>query len=157
MNQFHKFTQSSGKTAVRWIAGLVLVVLCTCGITARGSNNSAESSPTLTPTLTPYPTASTNKAWTPITKTFSDDVEMVLVPKGCFNMGSTDAQAQAAIAQYVENGFSQSNAKNAVNSEQPMNQMCFDQPFWIDQTDVTQDQFKQLGGVAAKSSHFPGG
>ncbi len=93
--------------------------------------------PTKTPIVTaaaaPYPTASTNKAWTPIVKTFDDGVEMVLIPKGCFMMGSTN-----------------------FSDTQPVTNVCFDQPFWIDKYDVTQGQFKRLGGTAAHSPKFSG-
>jgi iron(II)-dependent oxidoreductase len=111
---------------------------------------------TLPPTAASYPTASTNQAWTPITRTFEDGVVMVLVPKGCFNMGSTKTQAQAAVDQFVKDGNAKSDAQAFVSSEQPMNRVCFDHPFWIDKTDVTQEQFKRLGGTAANSPSFTG-
>jgi formylglycine-generating enzyme required for sulfatase activity len=55
--------------------------------------------------------------------TFEDDVEMVQVPAGCFYMGSAS--------------FSQS---------LPINQICFDHPFWIDRFEVTNKQYKSLSG-----------
>lgn len=95
--------------------------------------------PSLTPTLDPlqplYVTATAydyrqgNDAWTPITHDF-DGVTMVLVPPGCFMMGSDE--------------------------ENPVHQQCFDEPFWIDQTEVTQGDFERLGGVKANSNRFDG-
>jgi formylglycine-generating enzyme required for sulfatase activity len=40
--------------------------------------------------------------------------------------------------------------------EQPAHQVCFDQPFWIDRTEVSNHQFAQLGGEAAAESAEPG-
>jgi formylglycine-generating enzyme len=75
-----------------------------------------------------------NTAWTPVTHTFEDGITMVLVPKGCFRMGS--------------------NSGNADN--QPIHEQCFDEPFWIDQTEVTQAQFATLGIGVADNSSFLG-
>lgn len=104
--------------------------------------------PTLTPssTMTLTPTATTaaigypsnpvmdNAQWTAITRVFDDGVTMVLVPTGCFEMGSTTGS----------------------NDEQPAHQQCFDSPFWIDQTEVTQSDFARLGGVKAVVNAFHG-
>lgn len=57
-----------------------------------------------------------------------DGVPMVLVPAGCFMMGSG----------------------------REAHEQCFDQPFWIDQTEVTQAQFARLGGVKANVNRFTG-
>jgi len=59
---------------------------------------------------------------------------MVLVPAGCFMMGSDSGDSD----------------------EKPVHEICFDQPFWIDQTEVTQGQFKGFGGNAANASSFTG-
>jgi formylglycine-generating enzyme required for sulfatase activity len=75
----------------------------------------------------------TNSQWTPQFQMF-DSVEMVLVPPGCFMMGSGGG-----------------------NNEKPVTRICFDKPFWVDKTEVTQAQFEQFGGQAAQSSYFKGG
>lgn len=59
---------------------------------------------------------------------------MMLVPAGCFQMGS-------------DNGW---------DHEQPIHQQCFDAPFWIDKTEVTQAQFRAKGGVKAATNRFNG-
>ena len=59
---------------------------------------------------------------------------MVLVPPGCFIIGSD----------------------NGRDEEKPANQMCFASPFWLDEFPVTQAQFKQFGGQAAHSPQFLG-
>ncbi len=61
-------------------------------------------------------------------------VPMVLVPAGCFTMGSEDGDSD----------------------ERPAHEQCFDAPFWIDRTEVTQAQFAALGGAAAMGSFFTG-
>jgi len=74
-----------------------------------------------------------NAAWTPVIRAF-DGVPMVLVPPGCFLMGSTDGP----------------------EDEQPVHEQCLAEPFWIDQTEVTQAQFAAFGGRAARASAFSG-
>lgn len=63
-----------------------------------------------------------NADWTPLYQTF-DGVEMALVPPGCFLMGRDDGEA----------------------NEQPAHEQCFDQPFWIDRYEVTNDQYGSVG------------
>ena len=96
-------------------------------------------SASLTPTrLLASPTASlnapvVNNIWTPLVQQFNG-VDMVLVPLGCFMLGS--------------------NIGN--DDEKPVTKICFDKPFWIDRTEVTQAQFKQFGGLAATPPYFKG-
>jgi formylglycine-generating enzyme required for sulfatase activity len=59
-----------------------------------------------------------NAQWDPFIREFNQ-IEMVLVPVGCFQMGNDD-------------GFAE---------EQPAHEICFDEPFWIDLTEVTVSQF----------------
>lgn len=58
-----------------------------------------------------------NADWTPVVQEF-DGVEMVLVPPGCFMMGSDLGESH----------------------EKPVHRICFDQPFWIDRYEVTNAQ-----------------
>jgi formylglycine-generating enzyme required for sulfatase activity len=83
---------------------------------------------TATPTNTPNATATllayrppTNADWTPIERDF-DGVTMVLVPAGCFMMGS-----------------------NERDDEKPVHEQCFDEPFWIDKYEVTNAQIGSTG------------
>lgn len=99
---------------------------------------------TSTPTHTPSPTPTippgyagganitANDQWTPIEQEF-DGVMMVLVPKGCFMMGSNDYE-----------------------DEQPVHEQCFDEPFWIDKYEATNKQFADFGGVAGRNSNWTG-
>lgn len=82
---------------------------------------------TLQPTFTPQPTPTVvitglqdNTDWTPVTEAFYE-VEMVLVPEGCFLMGNTRGE----------------------DNEQPAHQICFDTPFWIDRYEVTNAQYRR--------------
>jgi formylglycine-generating enzyme required for sulfatase activity len=59
-----------------------------------------------------------NADWTPVIQRFNN-VQMVLVPAGCFMMGS-------AIG---------------ADAERPVHEQCFYEPFWIDQYEVSNDQF----------------
>jgi formylglycine-generating enzyme required for sulfatase activity len=52
-----------------------------------------------------------------------DDVRMVYVPAGCFLMGSVDGE----------------------DDEQPVHLQCFEEPFWIDQFEVTNGQYGEAG------------
>jgi hypothetical protein len=97
--------------------------------------------PIFTPTFTPTPTpdiasglvaVTRNADWTPIIRDF-DGVPMALVPVGCFMMGSND---------YI--------------NEQPIHEVCFDAPYWIDVTEVTQAQFAAFGGEKDNANYFTG-
>jgi iron(II)-dependent oxidoreductase len=68
-----------------------------------------------------------NADWKPVIREF-DGVPMVLVPPGCFTMGSEDGP----------------------DDERPATRTCFDVAFWIDRTEVTNGQFVILHGQAAK-------
>lgn len=76
-------------------------------------------SPTILPGLTPV---AANTAWQPIQQAF-DGVEMLLVPAGCFTMGSDSAD----------------------DDEAPAHRQCLDQPFWIDRSEVTNAEFGSEG------------
>src|SRR5262245_47245916 len=87
-----------------------------------------------------------NKDWQPQVKPF-DSVEMVLVPPGCFMMGLNDTDIGA---------LNQQNKTEFFSLSEPQTNICFDAPFWLDKTDVTNGQFKQFKGKAAKFSHWTG-
>lgn len=97
--------------------------------------------PSDTPTATLTPTAiplgfpgnpvTSNAQWQPVTQIF-DGVEMVLVPAGCFMMGSDDGE----------------------EDEKPARQQCFAEPFWIDKYEVTNAQFEQFNGQAGSESNW---
>ncbi len=98
-------------------------------------------SPSFTPSNTPIPLGyagnpvTENSAWTPVVRQIGG-VDMVLVPAGCFNMGSDDPD------NYPD--------------ELPVHEICFDTPFWIDQTEVTNRQFVDFEGRAQVGSIYTG-
>lgn len=59
---------------------------------------------------------------------------MVLVPAGCFMMGS----------------------ENLDSDEKPVHQQCLGAPFWIDKYEVSRSQFETLGGTRALENTFRG-
>jgi len=75
------------------------------------------------PTPTPAPIES-NSDWEPVIREFGG-VEMVLVPPGCFTMGADDNFAD--------------------DDEFPLSEQCFDAPFWIDRTEVSNLQYGTAG------------
>jgi formylglycine-generating enzyme required for sulfatase activity len=72
-----------------------------------------------------------NAAWIPQIEVF-DGVEMVLVPPGCFTMGDDAGE----------------------EDEVPAHTQCFDEPFYIDRFEVTNEQFERFDGAAAEASHW---
>jgi formylglycine-generating enzyme required for sulfatase activity len=104
------------------------------------------------PTLTPTPNDEAlfdlawrgvqhNAEWTPMQT--RSGVEMMLVPAGCFTMGSTPDEINVILN--MEAAFEHDQFKQ----EQPASKICFDAPFWIDRYEVTTAQFRQYKGVAA--------
>lgn len=71
----------------------------------------------------------------PIVESFNCDdgfcIEMVLIPSGCFWMGSIGEP-----------------------DEQPVHEVCFEQEFYIDRYEVTNEQFEALGGSAENDPVF---
>jgi formylglycine-generating enzyme required for sulfatase activity len=113
--------------------------------------------PTRTPTLTRGEQAlrvaeqgvDNNAEWAPyvgiegVTERDFDGVTMVLVPKGCFDMGSTEEEVDAALAMC---NASYGNCERAwFENELNGGRQCFDAPFWIDKYEVTNEQYGSSG------------
>lgn len=81
---------------------------------------------TATPTQSPVELAqipvTVNDDWTIYEQEF-DGVTMVLVPAGCFMMGSADGDSD----------------------ERPVHKQCIEDPFWIDKYEVTNAQYGSIG------------
>ena len=73
-----------------------------------------------------------NADWTPV-EDVKGGVAMVLVPAGCFMMGSDTGSG----------------------NEWPVGEVCLT-PFWLDKTEVTQAQFVANGGEKARANRFTG-
>jgi formylglycine-generating enzyme required for sulfatase activity len=70
---------------------------------------------------------------------------MVLVPAGCFEMGSTDEQVDDAIRQCEKLRGAGNCERNWYQGEQPVATQCFEEPFWIDVYEVTNLQYGSSG------------
>jgi iron(II)-dependent oxidoreductase len=112
----------------------------------------ATESPTQAPTSTPIPLGLPgnpvvqNGQWQPVVMNFNGG-RMLLVPVGCFSMGSNLEQVESAF-QICNSALGQCNRGN-YEDENPTAQVCFDQPFWIDETEVSNGQYGSAGA-------FPG-
>lgn len=103
------------------------------------STSTATATTTFTPTSTETQTPSAtpivaglsslkpithNADWSPVGTYHANGIDLVLVPAGCFNMGSDGKQR---------------------DNEAPISKQCFDRPFWIQRTEVTNTQFGNHG------------
>lgn len=92
---------------------------------------------TRTPTPTPGPgfpggrPVTVNADWTPQIEAYDDGMEMVLVPIGCFRMGSNDG----------------------ASDEQPVHEVCFEEPFWIGRYEITNGLYGSSGNWGG--ANFP--
>jgi len=99
------------------------------------------SAATIPPTDTPIPVGfpgnpvMSNSQWSPVSQSFGSG-EMMLVPAGCFIMGSDDANRSAAIQQ-CSAVIGAESCRTLVSDEYPQQLTCFEKPFWIDRTEVT--------------------
>lgn len=97
---------------------IVLVVGVFIAATQRNEVMSPEFAPD--PLQAAYVPVTSNADWTPFERDF-DGVPMVLVPLGCFMMGSN----------------------SGVSNEKPVDEQCPDEPFWIDKFEVTQGMYRR--------------
>ncbi|MBN1965152.1 MAG: SUMF1/EgtB/PvdO family nonheme iron enzyme [Anaerolineae bacterium] len=97
------------------------------------------------------PAGSLNASWTPVEQDF-DGATMVLVPAGCFMMGSTDEQIEAAFQQ-CEAEFGTGQCGGVwLEDERPAHEVCFEKPFWIDKTEVTNSHYGSSGQWSGSNS-----
>lgn len=68
---------------------------------------------------------------------------MVLVPSGCFEMGSTDAQLEEAFY-WCEKFMGAGRCQEDFSVEQPAHEVCFAKPYWIDQLEVSNRAFGSM-------------
>lgn len=96
-----------------------------------------------------------NADWVTIDRDF-DAVPMVLVPAGCFMMGSTEEEAQAAYADFVAQFGEDESVRAIIESETPQHEQCFDTSFWLDQYPVTQATFARYNAKRSAADRFIG-
>jgi formylglycine-generating enzyme required for sulfatase activity len=90
-----------------------------------------------TPEATPSTDATTEALSAGDTRVDEMDVEQVWVPAGCFQMGTSDEQAE-----YAETLDAPSWASRRISSEQPVHEVCLTERYWIDRTEVTNAAFQ---------------
>lgn len=83
---------------------------------------------------------SQNRDWQPVEQTFNG-ITMVLVPAGCFTMGSTNEQ--------ITYSMSLGGTFDWFADEQPAHRQCFDTPFWLDKYEVKQSDPNGVSWVGA--------
>ena len=81
-----------------------------------------------------------NADWEPYALEFNE-VEMVLVPAGCFDMGD-DPQAFFWFGSEWIQGVPEGGKQ------------CFEEPFWIDRYEVSNGQFERFGGISQQNSRW---
>jgi formylglycine-generating enzyme required for sulfatase activity len=107
--------------------------------------------PTATPTLppptdtpTPVPPTPTPQSPTPTPAVREKDgMEMVYVPGGTFQMGSTDAEIDAILKQCEREYGTDQCERSWFERETPRHSVTLD-GFWIDLTEVTNDKFERF-------------
>ncbi|MBN1967175.1 MAG: hypothetical protein JW910_21150, partial [Anaerolineae bacterium] len=122
---------------VRWVFGLavrasaLLVVLLSLVITATSLLHADVMARA-------WAGVEANADWEPFIAQTPGGVTVALVPAGCFMMGSTDEALEAAFEQ-CEAGTNGSGycQRDRYADEQPVHEVCFDQPFWIGHYEVT--------------------
>ena len=85
-----------------------------------------------------------NDQWSPEIRGFAG-VEMALVPAGCFTIGSTTKEIDAAFAQCRDSRKWRVCEQFWYFDEAPQIEVCFQEPFWIDVNEVTNEQFGTPG------------
>ncbi len=96
-----------------WAGIGVILLLLVVGIILTNNRRTGVSPEQIA--LTPI---TSNADWTPVERDF-DGITMVLVPAGCFMMGSDDGD----------------------DDEKPIHEQCFNEPFWINKYEVTNAQY----------------
>jgi formylglycine-generating enzyme required for sulfatase activity len=92
----------------------------------------------------PPPNASLHNTWTRTT----DGMAMVYVPGGTFEMGSTQAELDAAVDQCESDRGSDQCEHERLDDETPLHSVTLD-GFWIDQTEVTNAQYARCVAAGA--------
>ncbi len=105
--------------------------------------------PTWAPTPTPRPLALGD---THIRET--DGIVMIYVPAGKFQMGSTEAEIQAAVETCMSTGSTHETCETWIGREMPAHMVTLD-AFWMDRTEITNAQYEQcvVAEVCDVSAH----
>ncbi|MDX2162614.1 MAG: formylglycine-generating enzyme family protein [bacterium] len=102
---------------LQWIKRIAIGTLCVLLAACAAA-------PVPAPTPTAIPPVTQNADWIPVFETFAG-LEMALVPPGCFMMGSDEGR----------------------RDERPAHDLCFDAPFYIGRTEITNAQYGSAGNA----------
>jgi formylglycine-generating enzyme required for sulfatase activity len=81
-----------------------------------------------------------NADWHPIIRHLNG-INMALVPAGCFTMGSTDLQLEEAFDSCNRFFGAAKCQYDFPQTEQPIHKVCFERPYWIGVTEITNKQY----------------
>jgi formylglycine-generating enzyme required for sulfatase activity len=141
-----------GAVGVMVAVGIISVVIFSSS--GNGNNGGQDDLPTDAvdpPTDTPVQAVVTppyqqpiahNWDWEPWTQTFGG-VEMMLVPPGCYTMGSSPQHIQDTFREC--SAILGENTCNLFEDEGPQREYCYTEPFWIDRYQVTNQQYGSHG------------
>jgi formylglycine-generating enzyme required for sulfatase activity len=120
-----------GSMLTVWLLFLCAFLVTACAV-ADQSTAIAPTADLRVPLGFPGHPVTNNDEWSPTVQTFAG-IDMLLVPVGCYMMGSDygDLDEQPAFAQ------------------------CFQKPFWIDRFEITNAHFERLGGKAELAGVWP--
>ena len=88
----------------------------------------------------------TNDEWEPVVRRFGG-LEMVLVPSGCFTMGTTDGQLAEALDSCDRYYGAMGCDVDFMSIEQPARRVCLPEPYWIGRFEVTNYQYGSSSSV----------
>jgi formylglycine-generating enzyme required for sulfatase activity len=94
---------------------------------------------------------SNNADWQPALETFNG-VGMVLVPAGCFQMGSTEDQLIEATYR-CEKFMGAGRCTEDFLVEQPVHEVCFENPFWVDHLEVSNRAYGSMNQTNSNSPY----
>jgi formylglycine-generating enzyme required for sulfatase activity len=146
---WYDFTRNSQRD-VAVLAGEQPVTICSSAVPACAFNyvpSGGESTPAEAPettTSSPDGVVTSNAEWTPVLQTKAG-MELVLVPKGCFNMGSSEEQYNFALDLCEAAAGAATCAGINFGAETPQTAICFEAPYWIGRYEVTNSQYGSYG------------
>ena len=129
---------------------LVIFSLSACADTGLEELTPEPTGPSQIATRGSIEPVTSNEAWIPYIEEI-DGVRMALVPPGCFMMGIKSDQVDYLMR------FPGSNMKpQDFRDQMPTHEVCFEEAFWIDVYEVTQELFSKFSGEANLQSYFLG-
>ncbi len=93
-----------------------------------------------------------NGDWMPVRRYFGA-AKMVLVPAGSFTMGSTEEEIDAVLISCNEKGTYGVCQRQWFENEAPVSIQWFEEPFWIDETEVTRGAYEKcvVAGICTRT------